>query len=311
MIYHVCDRMTERVWKIAYAQQCLGKDVTIIYRTDCHPDLLTTMVRVSRWLDPCQIAGKLDSVPDDSRIWVHASINSTFLFDLFGQSPRLRLLRQGFHALYFDVHDWTDAAAKAICKASPDRVFTPSKGMADHVRKVWFGRVDCLYSMVPHDYHTYADRQIDAVSLVAGAEIDGVVWRDYRQVAKWLNPRLFLFPCFVDQPKIAAYYNVMQRLPYSVLLPTLAKFQQSWCGAANDQHRIDDCVTNKFWNALAVRSKPIVWRSAEMEQICGQYGVGALWHECHPISVACKTGFLNMAKWREKFAMETQIELLT
>jgi hypothetical protein len=302
--------MTERVWKIAYTQQCFGKDVTIIYRTDCHPDLLSTMVRVSRWLDPCQISAKIEAVTEGhSIIWVHASINSTFLFDLFGQDPKL-IFRSGVHSLYFDVHDWTDAAAKSICSASPDRVFTPSRGMADHVRKAWSGRVDCLYSMVPADYHTCADQKIDAVSLVAGAEIGGSVWRDYRQVSSMIGPRLFLFPCFINQPKIAAYYNVMQRLPYSVLLPTLAKFQQSWCGAANDRHRIDDCVTNKFWNALAVRSEPIVWRSAEMEQICSQYGVGALWNEWHPVSFAFKTGCLDMAKWREKFAMETQIDLL-
>ena len=266
---HLCDRFTERVWKIAYAQQQLGDRVTVVYRQDCHPDLMATIDTVSRWLDPADLPERIGRLyyGENWTLWVHISITESTLPMIAALSTCSRY--------YLDIHDYTDHAAKAARETYPQLIIAPSKRMADQLSAC--GKTVCLYSKVPKSYHISPARQLQACSLAAGAEIGGPVWRDYRQVADWLKETLFLFPCFVDDPRLPAWFNVMQRLPYSALLPALSRFRYSWCGAANDKHTIHDCVTNKFWNALAVGSCPILYRSDEMEEIARQIGIGSMW----------------------------------
>jgi hypothetical protein len=111
----------------------------------------------------------------------------------------------------------------------------------------------------------------DAIALCADvADNGGRGYRDYTWAQfvceKSLRP-LHVYPTRITHDTLLSYSHVMATLPYPLMLRSMSHHSGGWAGASNDEHDINTCVTNKFWDYLAAGIPPVLYRSKAMRDI--------------------------------------------
>ena len=275
-VIHVCDRFTPRVYKMVIAQQRLGHDVKLLYLADCAEQVFPTVYDCSRYLSTAQLKPKLAKAAKTADIvWVHTSINSVPLINT------VIVLGIGGPLLIWDIHDFVVDEITTINLSNVDLVVTPSEMMADQVRNVRPGTdVAVIYNKCPKQFQSRAPERPEIDGCVLESGIDGpsgLVYRDYTHVQDMLGDfdcNLFIYCMCEDILLMLKYYkNLMQPMPIFMLIPSMGRFKFGWAGASNDQHHINSCVTNKFWEYLTAGIPVATWRSSEMSDIAQVLGV--------------------------------------
>ena len=259
-ILHICQIATPRVLKEVISQQFAGLGVVkLFYSENWHRDLMGLVRNQMTWTNNNQLCLHLQTGMPWEVYHVHTSINNGDLVRVVRETvgPDARVV--------WDCNDWQPNKSPKFIQYA-DCVICPSVRMAEQVRKHG-GRADTVYSMVPG--FLFPDDQpktkIGATILVSGIGTEPH-WRDYRQVQEKLGNRLFIMPG--DLRQVSGYVNLLQPIPWLNMMNQIGQYESAYCGAANDRHRIDDCVTNKFWEAIASGLPLVLWRCDEMSELC-------------------------------------------
>jgi hypothetical protein len=111
----------------------------------------------------------------------------------------------------------------------------------------------------------------DAIALCADVvDNGGRGYRDYTwaQFVCEQNFRpLHVYPTRITHDTLLSYSHVMATLPYPPMLRSMSNHCGGWAGASNNEHDINTCVTNKFWDYLAAGIPPVLYRSKAMRDI--------------------------------------------
>jgi hypothetical protein len=263
-ILHVCYSLTGRVLKQVLVEQDAGLDVAAAFAGTVHWDL-APRIRTTFGLANLNAAG-LGAICDGfDVIHLHTTItNAGWPVGMKTRAP-----------IVWDIHDIVPEALPAGL-AAVAAVVTPGERMAAQVRSGTAKPVHAVYSKVPRAlWPTWREPIQGTVGLISAVAREPV-YRDYRQVHQMLGGRLFVLsaktPC-----DLADTMNVLEMVQYQQSLQKLSQFQWGWAGAANDRHRIDECVTNKLWESLACGLPVITWRSDEMTELALRLRVGFEW----------------------------------
>lgn len=267
-VLHICDRLTPRVAKIAFAWQQLGNMTMVLYQHDCVPDLTQQILSISRYCGDAMFRAKATILAQNCDVvHVHTSINSTDLIVRVGlvSTPA---------SLVWDIHDWTDDCEQHF--TIPDAIITPSTSMQTHIHAQHDAPIETIYSKVPKAWiGDCATASHNGCTVLASlVDDESCVWRDYRQaqqLCREAGAPMFIYPAMTQPANLLQYDNMLQQLPCLRLWQQLPQYKWGWAGAANDRHTIHDCVTNKFWEYLACGVPPITWRSNEMTDIMREY----------------------------------------
>lgn len=307
-IIHVCDRFTPRVAKMIIAQQGEGHGVMLVYKRDCLPGMLATVLSSSKYEGDAQLRQKLRMLaPGADVVWVHTSINSVQL-----AGDALRYLPPECVTVW-DVHDYSNQEYSTTVTAIFDVVVCPSDGMVKRFTSASDGNeldVIRVYNKCPRAFGRVPPKQPVGNSMVLASGIErkgGTVWRDYtwlqEQCRAW-GVQLFIYPGSVDAGLIHEYDNVMQMLPLWQMMDALSRYECGWAGAANDKHDIDCCVTNKFWEYLAAGIPPVTFNSMEMTEIAAELGFDVDDSEPFPLPQPAPRYWIHAAKHDGKVFLE-------
>jgi hypothetical protein len=176
--------------------------------------------------------------------------------------------------LVWDCHDFVDT----VGASSYDAIVVPSKGYARHFAG---HNVHVVYSKVPEcllPNKMTAWGKLDAIALNATLCVDQP-WGNYSDLNNDVE-HLFVYASG-DNVSGHEHLNIMRRLTYSKLLVMLSQYRYHWCGSANVDVTIHDCVTNKFWECLACGAMPLLRNSDEMQELYDDwdYVVPTMEHE--------------------------------
>lgn len=267
-ILHVCDDLTPRVAKIAYAAQQHGHQILLLYRRDGCRDLSRRILTVSRWADDGDLAAKLRATaPAAAILHVHTSIATATLADA------VRHLTDWPDAppVVRDLNDWTPEQPPI----SVDGAICSSAAMTAMAARV--APAATVYSKIPADWApaSMTVPECRAMALISGAGGDnGPVWRDYREAQAWCAAQhvpMMIHPASISGESLLEYRYVQMQLPCVRLWQITAGYLIGWAGAANRRCTIHDCATSKFWEYLGCGIPAFTWRSAEMTRIMADY----------------------------------------
>lgn len=288
-ILHVCNRLTCRVWKEAYVLQRAGHEVIILFNQMAMIGLDQSILYLSRWVTGGDLVDKITAIAPDV-VHMHTSLSQLQIVDF---------VRESGAPCVWDVHDWS-ADVAALADGADCEFIVPNNGIAAHL-----GRGAVVYSKVPAALITPEARAAPSQprnpeTIVLASHVSTApAWRDYRPIQQrfWdAGLMMWIYPTDRNQ-QIGEYDRLMQTLPYVNYLNELTFYGWGYAGAANADHTIHDCVTNKFWEYLAAGIPVITYRSDEMTELAESMGVGVDldWLDMDR---------LRSAKYRERFARE-------
>lgn len=244
-IIHIAPWACSRVFKQVLQQQDDGFDVTLVYGTTGHGDLLKLVKNYLGW-PSTSIIQELEA----DVVVVHTTISTHKTASLLPLPKASRYI--------WDCHDYIDSGAENRF----DVVTCPSKGMAEK-----FKNSIVIYSKVPRSIAPRFEHKsrICAAALVASIG-NGQPWSNYEGVEELAGMPVFIYP---SNNKYSGHENelVMQKLPYLEMLRQLTRFSFGYAGAANKNVSIHDCVTNKFWDYQAAGCVPLTYNSREMTEL--------------------------------------------
>jgi len=260
-ILHLCNRFTGRVWKEASVLQADGHKIVVLFREMAVRGTDSDILYMSRWDTPERLHQKLAAIcPGMDAVHVHTSLTALDM-------PAYALNHHD--RVVWDVHDWSAEVKAAVEGIGPGVTYiAPGSKLAATVgATARTTHTHIVASKVPRRYHITPSKQ-DARTIALNSDIDiAPAWRNYQPVQKMFLEHGFRFDIFpaTQSPRMQAHYSrLMQSLNYLSLLQELSQYGWNYVGAANRTVRIDNCVTHKFWESLAVGVPVITWQSAEM-----------------------------------------------
>jgi len=259
-ILHIAQWCCIRTYKEVLAQQDAGLNVTLMAGATGHPDLHDMVDRAIGWQTHSAL---VETVSQYDVAVVHTTIRTHVEALLIGSACCM-----GDTHLVWDCHDFVDV----LGAESYDAVVVPSRGYAE--RFSGYDSVHTIYSKVPEcllpsaaefGFRTY-DKCIALNATLCASE----PWGDYRGLQDELEDRLIVYPSG-DVITGHEHLNLVRRLPYLQLLRKLCNYSRHWCGSANANVCINDCVTNKFWECLSCGATPLLRNSDEMQELLDSY----------------------------------------
>jgi len=258
-ILHIAQWCCIRTYKEVLAQQDAGLNVTLMAGATGHPDLHDMVDRAIGWQTHSAL---VETVSQYDVAVVHTTIRTHVEALLIGSACCM-----GDTHLVWDCHDFVDV----LGAESYDAVVVPSRGYAE--RFSGYDSVHTIYSKVPEcllppdciQHHRWDTVALNATLCVSKP------WGDYSNLQAELFPRQVLVYPSGDDVKGHEHLNLMLRLPYGKLLRFLCQYKYHFCGSANADVTIHDCVTNKFWECLSCGATPILRNSDEMQELLDSY----------------------------------------
>ncbi len=263
-ILHICDIATCRVMKQVIAQQLSDQfEPTLLYNRCWHRDLLSWVDQISIWGNPQHLHSKLQRLGGFDAYHVHTAIDNSGLIKLARVSVPDAQIIWDLNDLNSDANEYTQYAS---------HIFTPSTSMAGQLKTDTPKTV--IYSMLPQVLfpaivHQAKRNQAGILALGVGIDTDPI-WRDYRTIAN--NLGLYILAGNYKPELLTHYNNVLQTLPYTLMMQALTRYAYGYAGSANDRHDINTCVTNKFWEYIAAGIPVVTFKAAEMDSILTKIG---------------------------------------
>ena len=253
-ILHIARWCCIRTLKQVISQQEAGWDVTLMAASTGHPDLHAMVSKAIGWQTQAAMRGLISAY---DVIVVHTTIAThDDAIDIpYAIGPTAK-------QLVWDCHDFVSTQPRILY----DAIVVPSKGYADKLgakATVVYSKVpECLLPEVSGDRMLYHECIALNATLCASEP-----WGNYSDIQS-INEHcpVYIYPSG-DDISGHEHLNVMRRLPYRQLLQKLTHYPRHWCGSANADVSIHDCVTNKFWECLACESKPLFRNSDEMQEL--------------------------------------------
>jgi len=275
-IVHICKRFSPRVVKLVIAQQMQGHEVKLIYQINSAPGMFQHVNSSTQWVDRGTLSSKVfDNCAGADIAWIHTSINDRGLFGACLRDISLQT------AMVWDIHDVVDHDQDMLEKA--DIVLAPSKAFEKRLQKqAPKAYVKTLYNKCPAAFKSTRQVQKIENSCILASDVEppvhgSTVWRDYFEIKEDMRKAeipLFVYPAS-NPNAINRYYEfIMAPLPVDMLIERMSAYSFGWAGAGNNRHRIDDCVTNKFWEYLAAGIPVATFRSDEMRDLAEEVEVG-------------------------------------
>jgi len=283
-ILHVCLRFTPRVLKMIVTQQAQSVGVMLMYKEDCQPDMFPAVYCATRYAAAAQFKQKLQFCGESSDVvWVHTSIGNPDMIDAVRE-----YLPDAF--IVWDVHDFVVDKMTPERIALADVIVCPGKRMAQQIKEKGGTHkgmpVQVIYNKCPRAFGCDGmDADVVQNSVVLGSGVGvpgGTVWRDYTGAQKLVHDigmQLFVYSADINPELVQHYTFLLRRLPLWLLIERMACYEIGWAGAANAEHDIDVCVTNKFWEYLAAGIPVMTFKSAEMAEIAQAMHVGVEYKE--------------------------------
>ena len=251
-ILHIAQWGNSRLYKQVYAQQQHGWDVSVMVGATGSPELHTLM----RSSVPYNLTTAMLIAPVFDVVVVHTTIASHAVASAFGT-----LLSGKAKRLVWDVHDFVNLDGARFY----DAVTTPSNGYAKKFANS-NAVAHVVYSKVPKDWHPEKPPVRKDVTILMGTLCKTELWGDYSNLELELEDELHVLPSGDDYTG-HEHLTILRRRPYFEMLEVMSTYKWSYVGSANRAVRIDDCVTNKFWESLAAGCQLVIRRASEMEAL--------------------------------------------
>lgn len=251
-ILHVAPWASSRVYKQVLAQQWAGWSVTLLYGTSCDAGLHNL---VDSWMNWCNESAMKQLTGYDTVV-IHTTIGSMKYLEGLTKIPSKRLI--------WDCHDYCGTDSEDLF----DAVVTPSVSMSTH-----FKRGHCVMSKVPKRlWPEQVGKRYDTCALVATIG-NGEAWSNYEGISERLGVPVMIYP---SADNFVGHENefIMKRLPYRAMLGALTRHRYAYAGAANASVNINECVTNKFWEAISAGCEVLTGNSAEMTALLSSDHMG-------------------------------------
>lgn len=271
-VLHIAENANSRLFKIAKVEAQSGIDVTIIAGKTYHRDLAAEFDNVMLGLFSRRILQEQVDAADV--VVAHLSVDPTNIMQQLTSVPREKLV--------LDLNDVLERPSEIGGRAKA--LMVPSPHMKEWSQSLKTNGAFLVQSKVPRSW--WPDRADYVITNTVGCPTftsSTYVYRDYREVGKVLDGRLFVHsavhPADLEH---AAGMNLVTVCGYKELLRRMSRYEWGWAGAANSQHAIHECLTNKFWESLAAGTPVLTWRSETMTKIAEGLGVGLEWNGRYP-----------------------------
>jgi len=228
---HVCERVSGRLLKIAQYQKDKGACPVIACQQIPHTFIeWASEFPVISWSN---LEG-LRHIMKDHVIWAHTSCDVPGWLE--PMAPRVDNL---------DIHDLSRNHMDLYKKFHS--ITVPSEGYKRILNN--HEKVRVVYSRLPQSMAPPKGVGTRGTVLVSAVQ-NTPIYRDYREANEYIPGGMDVF-CANYPSDLANDLRCFQPMEYRRMLQKLTRYTTGYAGPANSQHRIDDVVTNKFWEYLA------------------------------------------------------------
>ncbi len=309
-ILHISELVTMRPIKLILAQQALGYTCQLIFNRCGHEDMLGDIIHQSMYHSEPQLADKVKAFTASGYDTIH--VYTRLKRQKYVQT--IREIAGPDVRIIWDVHDLIKPQEEMQYAKYADALTVPSQGFKRKCGKFIKRPITVIYGMVPRQLFPISSQanmhRIHATCLCSGVGVDPV-WRDYREVQALLNQPLFIFAGSPDYQLLNYYDNLMMVHPYEALLHQMPAFEWGYAGAANSQHNINICFTNKCWEYIACGLPVITYNATEMAEWIGANWVGRNLQNLDDRIITHNIKRNVLWQSRHKWSMESQADKFT